>query len=111
MKLLINLLVNAIAVFVASQILPGVHVNSFITALLVALILGVLNLLVKPVLYILTLPINLLTFGLFSFILNGVIVLLTSFFVKGFTVDNLIWGIIFSVIISIISSLLHKIVK
>jgi putative membrane protein len=106
MKYLVSLLLNSVAVVVASYLLPNVTIDSYQTALMVALFIGLLNVFVKPVLKILTLPINVLTLGLFSLVVNGVLVLLVSNFLPGFNVEGLIWAIIFSIVLSIVSSVL-----
>ena len=106
MKYLVSLLLNSVAVVVASYLIPNVTIDSYQTALLVALFIGLLNVFVKPVLKILTLPINVLTLGLFSLVVNGALVLLVSNFLPGFNVEGLIWAIIFSIVLSIVSSVL-----
>lgn len=106
MKYLVSLLLNSVAVVVASYLLPNVTIDSYQTALMVALFIGLLNVFVKPVLKILTLPINVLTLGLFSLVVNGALVLLVSNFLPGFNVEGLIWAIIFSIVLSIVSSVL-----
>jgi len=108
MGLFIYLVINTIAVFVASKILPGIHVENIVTALLVAIVLGVINVFLKPLLVILTLPINLLTLGLFTFVINAFLVLVVSWIVPGFTVDNFLWALAFSLIVSLVSSFLSK---
>lgn len=111
MKLLLSLLVNGIAVFVTAQILPGIRVDSFITALLVAVVLGVINTFIKPLFLLLTLPINILTLGLFTFVINAGMILLTSTLVAGFYVESFLWALLFSIVISIISSILNSFTK
>lgn len=103
MLFLINLLVNTIAVFVAGQILPGISVASFGTALAIAAILGVVNTIVRPIIFILTLPINVLTLGLFTFVIMGLMVLLVSWIVPGFVISNFLWAIAFSLVVSLIN--------
>ncbi|RYZ52863.1 MAG: phage holin family protein, partial [Sphingobacteriales bacterium] len=76
MGFLIKLVINALAVFAASYLLPGVSVESFTTAIIVALVLGVLNLILKPILVLLTIPVTLATLGLFLLVINAVIVLI-----------------------------------
>lgn len=103
MNLLIKWLISALALLLASAIFPGITVSSVYIALVVALILGLLNALVRPVLLILTLPINLLTLGLFTFVINGLIFWFVASFVSGFSVDGLLWAIIGALFISIVS--------
>jgi putative membrane protein len=91
-----------------AYILPGVHVLSFWTALVVALVLGVLNILIKPLLIILTLPVTIITFGLFLLVINALIVLLTSHIVPGFRVDSFWWAFLFSILVSLINLAISK---
>lgn len=106
MGILIRILVTALAALLAQYILPGVSIDSFTTALLVAIVLGLLNLIVKPVLVILTLPVTVVTLGLFLLVINALIVMWASSLVKGFKVDNFWWALLFSVVLSIISSVM-----
>ena len=109
MKFILKLLVPAIAVLVAAYILPGVAVASFGSAIVVAIVLAILNNFVKPILTILTIPITLITLGLFLIILDALIILLAGSLVSGFHVNGLLWAIIFSVLLSIISTFLESI--
>lgn len=111
MQLAVFLLVNAISVFVASHILPGVEVRNFATALIVAIVLGVLNTFVKPILILLTLPINILTLWLFVFVINAFLILLASVIVPGFKVNGFFWALAFSLVLSIVSSFLNSLSK
>ena len=108
MNFLIRILVTALAAFGLSYILSGVHIDSFITALVFALVLAILNALVKPILIILTLPITIITLGLFLFVINALIILLCSKMVSGFSVDGFWWALLFSILLSIVSSILHS---
>lgn len=110
MKLLIRLLVTAVLVLLIANLLPGVHVASFVTALIVAVVLGLLNLFIKPILVILTLPVTFITLGLFLLVINAVIVLLCTNIVGGFAVDTFWTALLFSVILSILQSITYKIV-
>lgn len=105
---LLRMTVPAVAILITAYLLPGVNVRSFGYAVLVALLLGVLNLFVKPILEILTIPITLLTMGLFLIILDALMVLAAAELLGGFWVDNLLWAILFSFIVSITSSLIYK---
>lgn len=106
MGILIRILVTALAALLTQYILPGVSIDSFTTALLVAIVLGLLNLIVKPVLVILTLPVTVVTLGLFLLVINALIVMWAGSLVKGFKVDNFWWALLFSVVLSIISSIM-----
>lgn len=111
MNALIYILVNGLAVYIASYVLPGVHVRDFFAAIVVAIILGLANMLLKPLLVLLTLPINILTLGLFTLVINGLLVLLTARLVPGFTVDSIWWAILFSILMSFLSSFFNWIRK
>ncbi|MEM8847186.1 MAG: phage holin family protein [Bacteroidota bacterium] len=111
MSFILRLLLNALAVIILAYALPGVGVDSFITALLVAVVLGILNFLVKPLLVILTLPITIITLGLFLLIINAIIILVAANFISGFQVDGVLWAIIFSILLSILQSILHSLFK
>ena len=106
-----KLLITSAAIMLAGYLLPGIHVSSFWTALLVALTLIFLNLFLKPLMVILTIPFTILTFGLFLLVINALIIMIAGYWVKGFVVDGFWWALIFSIILSVISSLLEKIVS
>ncbi len=93
-------------IVVAAYIVPGVHVSGFITALAVALVLGVVNAVLKPLLIILTLPITLLTLGLFALVLNAVLILLVGWIVPGFIVDGFLSALVFGIVLSISNTFL-----
>lgn len=111
MNIFIRLLLNAIAVFALAYVLSGVQVDHYGTAIIVAVVLSVLNLLVKPLLVLFTLPITVLSLGLFLLVINGLIILLADKFIDGFAVANIWWAILFSVFLSILQWLLQKIFK
>jgi putative membrane protein len=111
MNLILRLLLNAVAVFVLANILSGVSVDGYVSAIIVALVLSVLNLFVKPLLVIFTLPVTILTLGLFLLVINGLIILLADKFIDGFSVTNIWWAILFSILLSILQSLLQSFLK
>lgn len=111
MKLLINWIILTLAVLGTSYILPGVSVSGFWVALVTALVLGVVNVVIKPILLFLTLPINILTLGIFTFVINALLILLVSFIVPGFSVVNFWWALLFSIVITALVYILNKIVK
>ncbi|MBU0619341.1 phage holin family protein [Patescibacteria group bacterium] len=111
MRLIFKWLTSGLAVFLTAYILPGVNVADYPTALIVALVLGAINLVVKPVLVILTLPINFLSLGLFTFVINALMIKLASNLVDGFTVSGFSTAILFSLVLSLVSFLLHGLVK
>lgn len=109
MNIILRIIITAVVAFGLSYVLSdGVHIHSFITALILAIVLGLLNLIVKPILVILTLPITILTFGLFLFVINALIILLASKFVNGFRVDGFWWALLFSLLLSVITSFLYR---
>lgn len=110
MGILVNWLIQALAILVTAYLLPGVHIEGFMTALVVAVVLGIINALIKPILIIFTLPINILTLGLFTFVINALIILLAAGLVSGFKVDGFWWALLFSIILSVVNSFLHKVV-
>lgn len=108
MKVLGNWMLNALIILVAAYILPGVMVEGFFIALLVALVLGILNAVVRPIFIILTLPITIVTFGLFLLVINSVLVYFTSWLVSGFSVANFWWALLFGVVLSILNFVVNS---
>ncbi len=106
MRIIIRLLVSAGVAFILAQLLPGVHVEHYTTAIWFAVVLGLLNAFLRPLLILFTLPLTLLTFGLFLFIINTITVLLASDWVSGFDIDSFGSGLLFSLLLTIITSLL-----
>ena len=111
MKFILRLLLSALAVVLLANILPGVHVATYGIAILVALVLSLLNMLVKPLLVILTLPVTILTLGLFLLVINALIILLASSLVSGFNVDGFWWALLFSLLLSVLQSILFTVLK
>lgn len=111
MNIIINAIILILSVLGASYVLPGVKVASLGTIIAISFVIGLLNIFVKPIFIILTLPINILTFGLFTFVINAVIIMIAAFLTEGFSVDNFWWALLFSIIISIIAYILEKIFK
>ena len=108
MRLLAVWLINALALLALPWLLPSIQVASFATALWVALVLGLVNTLIRPVLLLLTLPVTLLTLGLFIFVINGLMFLLAAKLLDGFVVDSFMAGVIGSALYSVISWLLTR---
>src|SRR5690348_6000619 len=107
MRFLIKIIITALAALLTAYLLRrGVHIANFTSALLLAVVLAVLNAIVKPILIILTLPITLITLGLFLLVINALIILIAGHFVNGFHVDGFWWALLFSIVLSIISSIL-----
>lgn len=111
MNQILRLLLNAVAVFILAHVLNGVSLDSYVTAIIVALVLAILNLLIKPILVILTLPATILTLGLFLFVINGLIILLADKFIDGFAVSSIWTAILFSILLSILQSILQSLLK
>ena len=108
MKIILKLLLTAIAVFVLAQFLPGVFVNNYVSAVIVAFSISLLNMFVRPLLVFFTLPVTILTFGLFLFVINALIILMADWFIDGFSVSGIVTAFIFSVLLSIFRWLLFK---
>jgi putative membrane protein len=105
---ILTILLSTIAVFVTAHILPGTRVDGWGTALIVAIVLGVVNAFIRPLLLILTLPLNVLTLGLFTFVIIGGLVLLVSAIVPGFHVDGFWWALAFALVLAIINGFLSS---
>lgn len=106
MKLLLRWLINALTLLAATQIISGFHVSSFYSALVAALILGLLNAIIRPILIVLTLPVNIVTLGLFTFVINGAIVWFMTTFVKGVSVDGFLPALAVGILIWAVSTLM-----
>ncbi len=107
MQYLVRLVLSAVAVFLIAYLLPdyGVKVDDFIDALVVALVVSLLNIFVRPILIFLTIPATIVTLGLFLLVINAIIIWLTHLIVDGFTVANFWWALLFSLLLSILNSL------
>lgn len=105
MNFILRLLVSAVAVLLTAWLLPGVAIQSFGYAIIVALILALLNLIIKPILIFLTIPITIVTLGLFLLVINALMILLASEIVSGFYVDGFWWALLYSLILSLFSYL------
>jgi len=111
MKIILRVLLTALAVIAIAYLLPGVTVQDYTTAIVVAVVLGLLRIFVKPILIILTIPITILTLGLFLFCINAIIVLLASNFIDGFTVNGVFTAILFSLLLSFFQSILYSLLE
>lgn len=109
MKLIIRLLLTALAVMVLAEILPGVQVAGYVSAIIVAIVLALLRLIVKPVLVLLTLPITLITLGIFLLFINGIIILMASYLIDSFHVSSIWWALLFSLLLSLFQTVLFSI--
>ncbi|MCF2489990.1 phage holin family protein [Dyadobacter sp. CY347] len=106
MRLIIRLLISTLAILLAANLIPGVVVASTTTAIIVAIVLGILNTFLKPVLQILALPITIMTLGLFYFVVNVFIIYIATYLVSGFSIDGFIPALLFGFVVSIISGIL-----
>ena len=94
--------------FLLAYLLPHIEIDNFSTALIVAFVLALLDAIVKPILIFLTLPATLITLGLFLFVINAVIILIDAHFVHGFKVDGFWWALLFSILLSLVNSFVHR---
>lgn len=111
MKILIEWIIKTLVLLITSYLVPGFHIESYTSAFIVAAVLGILNILIKPILIILTLPVTILSLGLFMFVINAILLLIAAQIVKGFQIDSFGTAIIASIVITIIGSLLNWIFK
>lgn len=108
MKFIFNWFVAAIAIIISAYLLPGVAVDGIWVALVLAVVLGAINAFIKPVLLLLTLPITIVTLGLFSFVVNALLILLAELVVPGFDVAGFWWALIFSLVLSVVTWVLGR---
>jgi putative membrane protein len=111
MRFLLRLVVNAVAVFLAANLVPGIHVTGPATAILAGLILGLVNAVIKPILFVLTLPFTILTLGLFIFVVNAICLALVAWLVPGFSIAGFGAAFLGALVISAVNWLLHAIVS
>lgn len=107
MNILLNLIISTIAVFVTAYVLPGVRIDGWTTALVLAIVLALINAFIRPLLFILTLPINILTLGLFTFVIIALCVMLASAIVPGFHIDGFWWALAFGLLLAVINNLIN----
>ncbi len=101
MRFIISLLLNGLIIYACAEFFSGIRVAGYQEAVIVALLLGVVNFFIRPILTILTLPITILTLGLFLFVINGVMILIVDALLDGFSVAGLTWAILLSVILGL----------
>lgn len=109
MGLIVRLLLSTLAVVIGAYLIPGVSVDSIVTALIVALVLGLLNAIVKPILVILTIPVTILTLGLFLLVINVIIIYIADYLIPGFAVAGFFPALIFSIVLAVIGWILNSI--
>ena len=108
MNIILKWLLTAISIVISAYLLSGVTVANFWTAIWLALFLGLINIILKPILILLTLPINILTLGLFTFVINALLILLASSVIKGFEISGFWVAMVFSVVLSLVNFVLYK---
>lgn len=102
MSIILKLLINTIAVSIVAQSIPGIHLADFSTAFIVAFVFGLINIIIKPIISFIALPVTLITFGLFSLVINAFLFWFASQLVNGFTVEGFIPAFVGSIIVSLI---------
>lgn len=110
MAILLQWFLGALAVMITAYLLPGVRVENFFVALVVAVVLGIINTVLRPILLILTLPVTILTLGLFALVINALLILLVSLIVPGFSVASFWWALLFSIVLTVVNFFLRALV-
>jgi len=108
MRFLIKLLLTALVVLGAGYLLPGVSVDDYVAALFAGIVIALLNAILKPILVVLTIPLTILTLGLFLLVINAALILLAAYLIDGFYVDGFWWALLFSIILSLAVSLIES---
>lgn len=108
MKVVLKILISAFIVVALSNLLGGVHITGYITGIFVAALLGLMNVFIKPILVLFTLPVTVVTFGLFLLVINAILVLLVESLIGGFVIDGFWWALFFSVLLSVFQSVLFS---
>jgi putative membrane protein len=111
MKMILKLLINALALIGTAWIVPGISIDSIWTAIVAAIVLAIINIIIRPIMLFITIPVNILTLGLFTFVINALMLWLASLLVSGFTVAGLVPAILGAIILAIISTLLHTLLE
>lgn len=111
MKIFLHWIISAIAIGIAAYLIPGVHVATILAAFVLAVVLGIINVFFKPIILLITLPINIITLGLFSLVINALLIMLAGRFVPGFTVDGFWPAFFFAIVLALVSAFFHLINK
>ncbi len=111
MKTLLNWIIFALAIGISAYILPGITVSGVVPALVLAVVLGVINLFIRPLLVILTLPLSIITLGLFTLIINTLLIMLASALVPGVAISNFLWAFLFGIVLALVHSFLKSLQK
>ena len=108
MNAILRLLITAVVAYLLTNVLDGVHFTDFSSAIVFALVLGLFNMIVTPILKFLGLPLTIITLGLFSLVINAIVILLVDYFVVGMEVNGFWWAFIFSIALSFVTSVLNS---
>jgi len=111
MKIILKMLLTAIAVVILAELLPGIAVDGYTSAIIVAIVLALLRVFVRPLIILFTLPITILTLGLFLFVINALIILLADKLIDGFAVSGFWYALLFSLLLSFFQSILYSFLK
>ncbi len=111
MKTIIHWVVSILAILITAYLLPGVHVSGLLSAFVLAIVLGAINAILRPILVFLTLPLTVVTLGLFILVINGALIVLASYIVPGFTVANFWWALLFGIVLALVNWILEGIEK
>lgn len=111
MKIISRILITALGLLLAAYLIPGIDVTSLYIAIITAIILGILNLIARPILVVLTLPITIVTLGLFIFVINALIFWFAASFIDGFSVDGFFPALLGSLVVSVVSTIGNKLLN
>ena len=111
MSFLLQWLVSGVAIIITAYLLPGVALEGFLAALVTALVLGLVNAIIRPILILLTLPLNILTLGLFTLVINALLIMLAASIVPGFAVQGFWWALLFGIVLAIVNFALSPLLK
>ncbi|MGV3642101.1 MAG: phage holin family protein [Adhaeribacter sp.] len=111
MGFIIRLLLTGLAAFFIAQFMPGIHLDSWVDGIWLALVLALLNAIVRPVLVLLTIPITFLTLGLFLLVINVIIIYLADAVLSGFDVTSILWALIYSLVLAVVTSIISSVTK
>ena len=111
MQIVIALALNALALMATTYVVPGFKVDNFTTAVLAAVVVGVVNTFIRPILAFVTAPLNVVTLGLFAFVINAVVLFIVSTFVPGLMIDGWVPAILASIVLSVVSTALNSVLK
>jgi putative membrane protein len=106
MKIFISWIISALAIAIAAYLLPGISVDGAVPALVLAVVLGAINTFIRPILIVLTLPLSIVTFGLFTLVLNTLLIMLAAAFVPGVAIDGFLWALVFGIVLALVSAVL-----